>query len=285
MQYGCDYYPEHRERSLWAQDARWMREAHMNLVRLGCFAWGRMEPDPGVFTFDWIAEALAARFGDHPAVAGWQIDNELGMYGTRCYCPRCQAGFRSWLERKYGTVAKANRRLGLAFGSNEYRSFADAVLPRRRQDLHNPGLRLESQRFFQDSNAAFVARQAAVLRAAGARQPITTNVCHMFSGAQGQDDLKLFAACDVAGFDCYPVQFAAHPRPETMGLLHATARGYKNGRPYWMLEQQSGYCLEHASPGGGYIFGTSNTIFPGMPLAHYEYMLEVYREFCSAETK
>ena len=32
---------------------------------------------------------------------------------------------------------------------------------------------------------------------------------------------------------------------------------------------------------GGYVFGTSNTIFPGMPLAHYEYMLEVFREFCA----
>ncbi|MFH0796134.1 MAG: uroporphyrinogen decarboxylase family protein [Candidatus Omnitrophota bacterium] len=40
------------------------------------------------------------------------------------------------------------------------------------------------------------------------------------------------------------------------------------------------YCLEYASPGGGYIFSTSNTVFPGMPLENYEYMLAVYREFC-----
>ena len=39
------------------------------------------------------------------------------------------------------------------------------------------------------------------------------------------------------------------------------------------------YCLENASSGGGYIFSTSNTIFPGMPLANYEYMLEVFNEF------
>lgn len=39
------------------------------------------------------------------------------------------------------------------------------------------------------------------------------------------------------------------------------------------------YCLEHASPGGGYIFSTSNTIFPGMPLQNYLYMLQVFREF------
>lgn len=40
------------------------------------------------------------------------------------------------------------------------------------------------------------------------------------------------------------------------------------------------YCLEHASPGGGYIFSTSNTIFPGMPLENYETMLDVFHEFC-----
>ncbi len=316
MDYGCAYYPEHRDPALWAQDARWMREAGMNLARLGDFAWGRLEPRPGEFAFEWLAGALdllhaqgirallatptagppawlagfdrpeddcrmvyeeggpwefggrsmtcvnhprfqhaaeriagamAARFKDHPAVMGWQIDNELGMYGTRCYCPRCRAGFRGWLERKHGTIDAVNRRLGMAFGSNEYRDFDDVALPRRRQDLHNPGLRLESQRFLQESNAAFIAMQAAAIRATGARQPITTNVCHMFGGWQGQDDVKLFAACDVAGWDNYPVQFAAHPRPETVGLLHACARGYKDGRRYWMLEQQSGSPMDAAA--------------------------------------
>ena len=43
------------------------------------------------------------------------------------------------------------------------------------------------------------------------------------------------------------------------------------------------YCLENASPGGGYIFSTSNTIFPGMPLANYEYMLKVFDEFNAKE--
>jgi hypothetical protein len=36
--------------------------------------------------------------------------------------------------------------------------------------------------------------------------------------------------------------------------------------------------------GGGYIFGTSNKIFQCMHRAHYEYMLEVYREFCAEGT-
>ncbi len=50
--------------------------------------------------------------------------------------------------------------------------------------------------------------------------------------------------------------------------------------PKEAIRQSALYCLRHGSPGGGYIFSTSNTIFPGLPLEHYEYMLDVFREFC-----
>lgn|GEM_PF-2115530 len=55
--------------------------------------------------------------------------------------------------------------------------------------------------------------------------------------------------------------------------------------PAEVIRESTRYCLEHASPGGGYIFGTSNTIFPGMPLENYEYMLEVYREYCDTVSR
>ena len=45
------------------------------------------------------------------------------------------------------------------------------------------------------------------------------------------------------------------------------------------IRESAEYCLKHGAPGGGYIFSSSNTIFRGVPLANYEYMLEVYREF------
>ena len=50
--------------------------------------------------------------------------------------------------------------------------------------------------------------------------------------------------------------------------------------PDEVIRKSALYCLENASPGGGYIFSTSNTIFKGMPLENYEYMLQVYRDFC-----
>ncbi|MBI4786500.1 MAG: hypothetical protein HY782_05590 [Chloroflexi bacterium] len=38
------------------------------------------------------------------------------------------------------------------------------------------------------------------------------------------------------------------------------------------------YALAHGAPGGGYIFSTSNCIYPGMRLERYELMLKVWRE-------
>ncbi len=37
------------------------------------------------------------------------------------------------------------------------------------------------------------------------------------------------------------------------------------------------YCLRHGSPGGGYVYSTSNCVFTGMRLARYELMLDVWR--------
>lgn len=39
------------------------------------------------------------------------------------------------------------------------------------------------------------------------------------------------------------------------------------------------YALTHGAPGGGYIFSTSNCIYPGMRLERYELMLNVWRAF------
>jgi uroporphyrinogen decarboxylase len=38
------------------------------------------------------------------------------------------------------------------------------------------------------------------------------------------------------------------------------------------------YALKHGMPGGWYIFSTSNCIYTVMPLANYEYMLEIWHQ-------
>ncbi len=55
---GVCYYPEHWPQSRWAQDAAMMKEIGLSFVRIGEFAWSRLEPQPGALAFDWLREAI-----------------------------------------------------------------------------------------------------------------------------------------------------------------------------------------------------------------------------------
>lgn len=55
---GTCYYPEHWPREIWEDDARRMAEAGLTWVRIGEFAWSRLEPQPGAYNFGWLDEAI-----------------------------------------------------------------------------------------------------------------------------------------------------------------------------------------------------------------------------------
>jgi beta-galactosidase len=61
---GVCYYPEHWPEERWAIDARMMREAGIGLVRIGEFAWSRLEPEPGRYDFDWLRRAIETLHGE-----------------------------------------------------------------------------------------------------------------------------------------------------------------------------------------------------------------------------
>jgi beta-galactosidase len=56
--YGGDYNPEQWPEAVWQEDVGLMREAGVNLVTVGVFAWGRLEPSPGRFDFGWFDRVL-----------------------------------------------------------------------------------------------------------------------------------------------------------------------------------------------------------------------------------
>ncbi|WP_035171794.1 beta-galactosidase [Caldanaerobius polysaccharolyticus] len=58
MFYGVDYYPEHWSEERWEIDAKLMREANMNIVRLAEFAWAKIEPEEGKFDFSWLDKVV-----------------------------------------------------------------------------------------------------------------------------------------------------------------------------------------------------------------------------------
>lgn len=65
MLFGAAYYPEHRPEECWAQDLDLMREADVNCLRVGEFAWSRFEPQEGVYDLEWMDRfrAMAAERG------------------------------------------------------------------------------------------------------------------------------------------------------------------------------------------------------------------------------
>ena len=57
---GCAYYPEYWGMNRLREDIRLMLDAGINTVRMGEFAWCRLEPEEGVYNFDWLHESIAA---------------------------------------------------------------------------------------------------------------------------------------------------------------------------------------------------------------------------------
>ncbi|MCK6064905.1 MULTISPECIES: beta-galactosidase [Microbacterium] len=124
--YGCDYNPEQWDAATIDEDLRLMREAGVNLVTLGVFAWAIIEPAPGEYRFEWlddlidrlgeagIAVDLATASASTPAWLG-DLDPELASideYGRRRsggtrghHCPS-SAVYRSASRRLTAELAR-----------------------------------------------------------------------------------------------------------------------------------------------------------------------------------
>ncbi len=60
---GTCYYPEHWPRAIWEEDARRMADLGLTWVRIGEFAWSRLEPVEGGYHFEWLDDAIAVLQG------------------------------------------------------------------------------------------------------------------------------------------------------------------------------------------------------------------------------
>lgn len=58
MKLGVCYYPEHWPESQWTEDARRMKALGISIVRVGEFAWSKLEPVRNEFHFDWLTNAI-----------------------------------------------------------------------------------------------------------------------------------------------------------------------------------------------------------------------------------
>ncbi len=111
---GVCYYPEHWPEAQWAHDARQMRELGLSWVRIGEFAWSRMEARPGSLTWDWLDRAI----------------NVLGNAGLQVVLGTPTATPPRWIIDKYpdmlaiaidGSVRKFGSRRHYCFSHLGYR--------------------------------------------------------------------------------------------------------------------------------------------------------------------
>jgi beta-galactosidase len=153
-----------------------------------------------------ITEQLAKRYGNHPNVVAWQLDNEFGGEQKRCYCVNCGKAFQVYLAERYGTVEQLNKRWGTVFWSQEYKRFGQIDPPMiYKADLglkHHPSLELDFTRFSSRSIVAFSRLQTVILRNHSSGRPISTNV-YAFTWGDNLDWIDLTADLDAIGIDVY----------------------------------------------------------------------------------
>jgi beta-galactosidase GanA len=51
---GAAWYPEQWPESRWEADLTLMQQAGIHMVRVGEFAWSKMEPSEGHYDLDWV---------------------------------------------------------------------------------------------------------------------------------------------------------------------------------------------------------------------------------------
>jgi beta-galactosidase len=105
-----------------------------------------------------VIRQVVSHFKDHPAVIGYQIDNETSSYGTAG--PNVQLGFVDYLKEKYGSVTRLNEVWGLAYWGQLLDNW-DEFPPR--DGALNPGHEVEWERYQQKLTTAFLAWQAGIV--------------------------------------------------------------------------------------------------------------------------
>ncbi|WP_051235607.1 beta-galactosidase [Marinimicrobium agarilyticum] len=174
-----------------------------------------------------IIEAIARELGDHPALVGWQIDNELKCHVAEDFSPAAVASWHRWLKERFGTIDRLNKEWGTHIWSTYYQSFEQVPAPFNTPFLHNASLSTAYRMFNRERIAEFSDQQCAILRQ-HSKHPITHNTNPMFS----VNHERLFKNLDFASYDAYP----SSKQWDALVFRSDMYRAAKPGRPFWLME-------------------------------------------------
>lgn len=190
-----------------------------------------------------IDEALAKRYGDHPALIAWHLSNEY--YARDCRCEYCQKAFRNWLRDRYDNdLHKINHAWWTPNWSHRVQDFEQIMPP----DSHYgeafiPGLTLDWKRFCSDTVCDFAAFEAECVRKYS-KKPITTNCMNFF---ERLDARKLAKVLDFYSNDTYPTWWKGFDDNAVARYACSSAlcRGMKSGMPFIQMESAPGINIVH----------------------------------------
>lgn len=72
--YGGDYNPDQWPESVWDDDIRLMKKAHVNVVALGIFSWDKLQPTEYEWDFTWL-DTIIDKLGSN----GISVDLALSL--------------------------------------------------------------------------------------------------------------------------------------------------------------------------------------------------------------
>jgi beta-galactosidase len=140
---GVCYYPEQWPEAQWAEDAARMAETGLTWVRIGEFAWSRMEPEPGTWDFGWLDRAIATlgaaglkvvlgtptatpprwMLTKHPDMLSKDVEGRTRGFGSRRHYCFSHRGYRAECARIVAVLAERygrNPHVGAWQTDNEY---------------------------------------------------------------------------------------------------------------------------------------------------------------------
>ena len=188
----------------------WLALAHPEMlpvtedgVRLSVGSRQHYSPSSAVYRryADRLVRQLAERYGQHPALEAWHVNNELACHVQRDFSDESAAAFRTWLRARYGTVDALNEAWGTQFWSQQYGSFDEVMPPRAAPTFRNPGQLLDYDRFSSDAWLAVYRAEKAILNEVSPGVPVTTNFMGFFKGL---DYWQHAAEVDFVTDDHYP---------------------------------------------------------------------------------
>ena len=170
-----------------------------------------------------IIRKIVERYKDHPAIIGWQVDNEPGT--EILHNPGVFEGFKEELKRKYGTVENLNRKWGLVYWSHSISEWDELWIP---DGNTNNAYDLEWRRYQAKLTEEYISWQADILRKIVPDKHFIMT-CVAILDRPGQDIYTVAKNLDSIGVNVY--------YPTQDGLTHPYSKipkEYEISGPVWM---------------------------------------------------